>query len=986
MRSFGSLFLFFFFCTASLFGQKTNTLTGILLDKADNEPIIAASVELLTAKDSAFVAGDISDSRGSFSFKKPSQGRYVIKVTYLGYLTLKQSITIDGAGNSVNLGKIYMQTNDILLKEAVVEGKRPEVIVKNDTIEYDAASYKTSENAVVEDLLKKLPGVEVDKDGKITVNGKEIKKFMVDGKEFFSDDPQVASKNLPAAMVEKLQVVDQKSDMARMTGFDDGQEETIINITIRPGMKQGTMGNALAGGGSDLTADPDLRYQAAAFVNHMKDSDRYTLIIGSNNNNNMGAADLGANSFGNMRMRRGGGGGGGIATTDNFMFSLNKALSKTWTLNSDIRYTGSDRLSLSNVEEYTTLLGNQSQLDKTKTTTDYLSRSLAANFKLDWKPDKFNLLTFRPTVQYNMSRSDETEFAGRWNYATMDSIFKSDSKSDNHGQGFNFGGTLDYSHQFAKEGRVFSISAKTTYNTSNAYENAMTHIDKFVESPGLPNSLNQRNENDNRSGQYKATVSWVEPLGKNYFMQALYRISYYDTKSINSTYNLWNQLWGDDQDLMFSLAADSAYLVPNLSRSTERNVLEQRAGLSLKSVHAKYNYTVGLNLDPSRSTNITYQPSESQVQLLSFLYDKRLPNVMGDLPVDTVKQDVVNVSPVVNFVYNFGTRTNLRVDYEGETNQPSATQLRDYTDMSRPTNWMKGNPNLKPGYSNSLRVRYSKYVQDTQLMYNLGLNANWMLNDITSVTQMVDTVIRQTTYENVNGNWNAQLRGMFSMPLRNKRFTISSFAMTRYQNLNSYLLEDEQTLKNTMKNFSIRDNSSINYRSDLFDVGLNVSMNYSNVNYSVQPENNQRTLSWGIGGNTAWYLPHNLVLESDITWTKRSGFAGGFNLPETIWNFAATKQLFNKKIGTGSLKLQIFDLLQDRKNITSSATTNGYRTTEVNAISSYFMLSFIYKFTVFPKGSSATEEDMRSNNQWNRPDGRPGPPPSGPPPGGAPPM
>jgi hypothetical protein len=336
MKIFGNV-LIFLFCSFSVWGQKTITLTGTLLDKADQQTIVAANVELLSAKDSAFVAGIVSDHYGFFSIKKLTKGNYVLKISYLGYLTLTQPVTLSGEQTPVDLGKLYLQTDDILLQEAVIEGKRPDVVVKNDTIEYDAASYKTAENAVVEDLLKKLPGVEVDKDGKITVNGKEVKKFMVEGKEFFSDDPQIASKNLPANMVEKLQVVDRKSDMSRMTGFDDGEEETIINLTVRPGMKQGTMGNAGVGSGADLHLDNDWRYQAAAFINHMKNNDRYTFILGRNNNNNMGAGDLGANQFGGMRMRRGGGGGSGIAESTLFMINMNKELSPVLSLNGDIR-------------------------------------------------------------------------------------------------------------------------------------------------------------------------------------------------------------------------------------------------------------------------------------------------------------------------------------------------------------------------------------------------------------------------------------------------------------------------------------------------------------------------------------------------------------------------------------------------------------------------------------------------------------------------
>jgi hypothetical protein len=976
MKFVGNIFLFLL-CTFSVFGQENITLSGTIVDKADNEPIVAGSVELLNAKDSVFVAGAISSIEGAFSFKNLSAGRYIVRITYIGYNTFLQSLRLSSQKTSVDMGKLFLETNDILLQEAVIEGKKPEVIVKNDTIEYDAGSYKVSENAVVEDLLKKLPGVEVDKDGKITVNGKEIKKIMVDNKEFFSDDPQIASKNLPAEMVDKLQVVDRKSDMARMTGFDDGEEQTIINLTIRPGMKKGTMGNVLLGAGAD--ANDDLRYQGAAFLNHMKDNDRYTLIIGKNNNNNMGAADLGANQFGGMRMRRGG--SGGVTENTNFMLSINKELSPVASLNSDIRYNGANRFSENNVSQMTLSTG-QSQLDQTKTATDYFSDNLSANFTFEWKPDSMNTLIFRPNVRYNSSHSYETEESQRYNYNDMSPIFDSDSESKNQGEGISLGGSLDYAYKFHKPGRVFSINLQGSYSDSYSQENAFTRNIKYEES-SLKDKLDQRSENDDNTNNYRLTVSYVEPLGRNNFLQGVYRISYLDTKSINSTYDLWDDIMEYDPMLALSILADSvATLLPEQSRSTLRHSTEQRFGLNFKSVREKFNYTVGLNIDPTRSTNETYQPAEDKILILPYWHDKRLINNRGDVQLSSIPREVVNFSPVINFNYIFGQRTNLRIDYEGTTNQPSASQLRDFVDMSRPTDWNKGNPDLKPGYSNTLRARFSKYVSETQLTYNLNLNGNLSVNDITSVTLMQEGGIRLTTYENINGNWNTQLRGMFNMPLKNKKFTIGNFSTINYRNQNSYvanLTEDkiQDKIQNTMRNLTLMTNTNINYRSDLFDIGLNASINYNHITYNVQTENNQNTYNFGIGGYTTWYLPHNLVIDSDINWTARTGYTSGFNIPELIWNAAVTKQIFNKKIGTGSLKLQVFDILQNRNNITSSYTTNGFRTSEMNVIPRYFMCSFIYKFTLFPKSSSATEEDLRGGRRGGGPGGPGGGGPDG---------
>ena len=956
--------LIFLLCSLTVFGQKNITLSGTLLDKADNEPIIAASVELLNAKDSVFVAGAISGKDGSFSLKNLSKGDYVVRSTYLGYTALIKSVTLSDKQTAVNLDTLYLQSNDILLQEMVVEGKRPEIIVKNDTTEYDAQAFKVTEDAVVEDLLKKLPGVEVDKDGKVTVNGKEVKKFLVDGEEFFANDPQIAQKNLPAAMVDKLQVLDRRSERARMTGFDDGEEETVINLTVREGMKQGTMANALLGAGADLQNDRDLRYQGGAFVNSMKNNDNYTLILNANNNNNMGASDLGASQFGGMRMRRGG--GRGVNESANIMARMDKKFSETAKLNADVRYSNSDRFSNTDVTQ-TTLSKDLSQMDKTKTFNNYFSENMAANVSFEWKPDTMNTLVFRPNIQYNRSHSDELEYSTRFNYNNMDTIFDSNSTSYNKGQGVNFGGSLDYAHKFSKPGRVISLNLRGSYNDSYSQEKSDWVSSRFKEGVYQNDSiLNQRSENDNNTNSYHIATSYVEPIGRNNFLQASYSLSGNNTENLNSTYDML-EFTNYDYALAGTLLQDTAMLNSSQSRSTIRTSTQQRMGLSFKSIREKFNYTVGLNVDPSHSLNETYQPSEFGLQpiYLNYPYNyetNRLPNIKGDSLISSVKQDVVNFSPVVNFNYIFGQRTNLRVDYDGQTNQPSANQLRDYVDMSRPTNWTQGNPNLKPGYRNNLRASFQKYVAETQLMYNFRLEGAFSVNDITSVTSMREDGIRLTTYENINGNWNTNARGMFNMPLKNKKFTIGAGTSVSYRNSKSFV----NGLENTGKNLSTNGNMRLNYRSDFFDIGISGNGGYSDITYDVNTKNNQTTYNWGTRGDLTLYLPHNFTIESDVNWSDRRGYAKEYNISQTMWNAAATKQLFNKKQGVGSLKLQIYDILRSQSDISAGVTDNGFRSTRSNIIPSFFMCSFIYKFNAFGGRGASRGEGRGEGGRMDR--------------------
>ncbi|MDR1719395.1 MAG: outer membrane beta-barrel protein [Dysgonamonadaceae bacterium] len=950
MRNIISLSIFLILSTGICFSQNY-TIKGVLTDKTTKEPIEAATINLLNVKDSTFVAGGFSDLKGAFTLKTEKKGDFLVNVVYVGYKTVYRKVSL-ASQTTVDLKTIELEEDAILLKEAVVEGKRAEIKVRNDTIEYDAASYKTEENAVIEDLLKKLPGVEVDKDGKISVNGKEIKKFLVEGKEFFSDDPTIASKNLPAQMVDKLQVMDRRSDFAQLTGFDDGEEESVINITVRPGMKQGTIGNAAAGMGKDIVMDNDLRYIAGGMVNYMKDDNRYTLMVNTNNTNNMGAADMGEMRFGGMRGMRGM--TGGIVESKNIMADINKAFSDKLSLNGNVSINGNNRNATTDVES-ATFSENISQSDKSNTQNQNVSDNFNLNFRLDWKPDSSNTFIFRPNISYNSSRNDQEQLFSRFNLNTSDTLFDGHSQSHYEGKGHQFGGSLEFSHKFNKPGRVFSTQIRSTYN--NNYSQGRSEWEQKMYESGVyyKDSLrNQRSENDNSSTDLRVMLSFVEPIGRNNFIQLAYNLNYSKSEGINSTYNV------DD-------ALNSATLYGNQSRSTERNSNTNRFSLNFKAMRERYNYTVGLNLDPSYSLNKTFQPfSDDQTSLALANYPNRLPNIKGDSAISSIDQKVLNLSPALNFNYLFDERSNLRIDYEGTTNQPSAAQLRDFSDESDPMNITKGNPDLKPGYTNELRARFNKSIPETQLFYNFNLQGRLSFNDITSVTALSENGRRETTYKNINGNWNVALMGGFNTPLKNQKFSVGNFMRTSLENRKSY----SNDLENTQKTLQVMDNLRLNFRTELCDIAANVSLNYRKVSNLIQPQNNLETYDWGVGGNTTWYLPYNFTFASDITWTTRSGYAEEFNIKELMWNASLSKRLFNKRFGEGTLKVTFYDILQDRSSVSGGSTTNGYNYTRSTVIPSYFICSLVYKFSIFPKGSSTNEQEMRdSQRPWGG-DGR----------------
>ncbi len=383
------------------YAQKGVDITGTVIEEGTNEPIEQATVRLLSVKDSSMIGGVATTRDGSFVIKNIKNGSYLLHVSFVGFDPLYQPLRVTGKANPVKLGKLALADGAILLGEAVVIGKAPEVTVRNDTMEYNADSYKTTEGSMLEDLLKKMPGVEVSSEGKITVNGKEIKKVLIDGKEFFSDDPKVASKNLPSKMIDKVQVLDKLSDMAKMTGFDDGEEETVINLTVKPGMKQGWFGNAFAGYGSED------RYEGNFMVNRFINNDQLTLMGGINNTNNMGFSDLASSMFSGMGGRRGGGAGNGITTSGNIGLNFSKEFNPKLTVGGNLRYSHSDNEAISKSNRQNILPGDSTSFYNENNSSNTRSDNVAADLRMEWKPDSLTQIIFRPSFSYSDSHSRE---------------------------------------------------------------------------------------------------------------------------------------------------------------------------------------------------------------------------------------------------------------------------------------------------------------------------------------------------------------------------------------------------------------------------------------------------------------------------------------------------------------------------------------------------------------------------------------------------
>jgi hypothetical protein len=886
---------------------------GTIVEKGSREPVELATIRLLNGKDSAFVGGVISGQAGAFSIKNVKNGNYLLHITFVGYDPLYQPVQVAGK-SPVNVGTLELGTDGVLLGEAVVTAKAVEVTVRNDTVEYNADSYKVTEGSMLEDLLKKMPGVEVDTEGKVTVNGKEIKKIMVEGKEFFSDDPKVASKNLPAKMVEKVQVLDKKSDMAMMTGFDDGEEEAVINLTVKPGMKQGWFGNAFAGYGSRE------RYEGNFMVNRFINNDQFSLIGGLNNTNNMGFSDLASTMFSGMGGgRRGFGGfgpGNGITSSGNIGTNFSKEFDPRFVVGGNVRYSHSDNLAKGTNSTENILPGDSSSYDFSESERNTVSDNLGVNLRMEWKPDTLTQIIFQPDLSYSRTHSEEYEDSRSLN-GRLDTVNTARSHSLSDGEGFTASGRLDFSRKLNSRGRVLSgsLSGEINDSYSNGINASTTNYFLFADSANI---IDQKVRYDNSGHNYRIYLSWVEPLGHSNFLQATYRMRRSERESLKNSYN-------NDGNGIYSIL-DTTY-----SKSTRNSSVEQRASIAFKAVRAKYNYTVGFNVDPSYSKTETF---------------------VGEDILYSMSRHVTNFSPAAQLNYLFDKRTNLRIDYDGRTSQPTMQQLQPVADVADPLNTTIGNPDLKPVYTNNMRIRYQQFIPENQTAFMIFADGNYVVNDIVSKsTYDASTGKRVSSYENVNGNYNANARIIFNTPLKNKKFTVNSMTWVMFSNSNGFINDS----RNTNRALTLSERAGINYRSDLFDFGLNGNIRYNRTENSLQGQNNLNTCNYGGGASTTVYLPLQFRLESDITYSTNSGYTDGYEQNELLWNASASKSFLKNNAGT--LRFKIYDILQQRSNISYAVNASTTRYSEYNTLNSYFMLHFIYRFSIFSGGGS--ESDMR---------------------------
>ena len=920
----------------SLFGYN---ITGSLTD-ISGEPLIGGSVRLLTPKDSTLVRAAVVDNNGRFVLRDVPKGSYIAEMSYVGSKTAYRKVTMND--KDVSMKPVQLSEDAIVLDAAVVTGIRTPVKVMQDTIEYSAESYKVQPNAVVEDLLKRLPGVEVGSDGSITSNGKTVSKILIDGKEFFSDDPKVASKNLPVDMVEKVQVVDRKSDLARLTGVDDGEEETVINLTVKKGMKNGWFGNAEAGYGTDE------RYKGSFVVNRFWNENQFTLLGGINNINEPGFNDGASGRFRRF------GGDNGLTRSQALGLNFNVGKEEIFRVGGNIMYSHTDRRTTTRQERQYLFTDSTSYVSSNRYAKDK-GHNFRADFRLQWKPDSLNTFEFRPNMSFNSndSYSNDSSLTRSGNLAD---VTKSRNIGNSHGTSWEFGAQLIYNHRFkSRPGRALSLFAQL--RTSNVREKGDSYSwNRFYLLNDSIDLYDQFSDNHTWSNNVSARVTWTEPLGdpkKGHFLTLAYRFQYRWNNADKLTYDRpveWPYGWEGEP-----IIGDSLIYNPELSNQFRNNYMNQDIRAGYKFINSKTNLEVGVSVVPQMSKSIDLINSERNIE----------------------PRNTWNVAPFMRYRYKITKSRSLNIDYRGQSSQPSISQLQPVADKSDPLRVIIGNPELDPSFTHNLRFRFQDFNQDAQRSVMAMLNASVVQNSIVSSTVYnPETGGQETTYRNVNGAWNASGGVMFSMPFRNRTWTTSLFSMLNYNHSVGF----NNGNRNISSSFNINLAPGIAWRPDHLQLELRPNYGLQTVANSLTQTNNRTVHSYGGRFDGTFYTDFGLTISTDLSYTATSGYSSGYDTRAWMWNAEISYSFLRSKNATVSVRA--YDILNQKSNIRRNITANYIDDTEYNSLTRYVMVSFSYRFNTFGKGN-----EPQSRNQRLRGPG--GPPPGGgrpgtPPPGGRP--
>jgi len=930
-------------------GMSQGSLTGQLSDAGDKSPLIGASVILLNP-DSSLYKGTAADLDGKFLIDNINRGKYILKITFIGYAD--ELRTLEMADAPVELGNISLKPSSKTLKDVVITEKALTAVQKGDTTQYNASSYKTNPDANAEDLITKMSGV-TTQDGKVQAHGEEVKRVLVDGKPFFGDDPNAVLKNLPADVIDKIQVFDQQSDQSKFTGVSDGNTTKTINIITKPGMKNGTFGRVYAGYGYEDV------YKAGFNINFFKGDRRISIVSQSNNINeqNFSSDDLagvmsssGGGGGGGMRGRGGMGGGnpgggnwGGGGSGSNFLVNAKNGISTTHAigLNYSDKWNKKTEVSASYFLNYADNTAeqfiNRQYLPVSDSGLVYKENSInnsvninhRFNMKLEWKKDTNNSITYTPkfTLQQNTGKSN---LYGQ-NTSGYDTLNRTTNFYNSEVMAYNFSNELLLQHKFKKQGRTISLNLNGTYSENTAQSDLHSINSYYNDTSFFSSVLDQQATLTKPGSSYGSNLTYTEPLGIKSIVQISYSNSFNFTQNTKKTYN-----YSSSDDSYNSLDT----LLSNVFNS---EYVTHKAGLGYRYNNAKLQFMAGANY---QYATLTADQSFPYTYSLVRNYQNILPNAM--------------------LRYNFSPKKSLRIMYRTQTTQPAIDQLQNVLNNTNPTQLSIGNPALQQNYDNTVFLRYSASNTEKATSFFAMVAGTYTNNYIanSTFTATKDTVrngiaLRRGTQitqpVNVNGYMNLRSFITYGIPFSIIKCNLNFNANAAYVKTPGIV--------NDVMNYS---------NAQTFGGGLTLSSNISKqVDFTLSTNLTYNTVANTINKqlNTQYYNQNsklkmnviflkNVVFSTDLTHQYYQGLSQGYNQNYLLWNAGVGYKFLKDQ--KAEIRLSVNDILEQNTSITRNTTETYIEDVQTNLLQRYFMLTFTYNIKVFKK---AAEDKSKAGHE-----------------------
>ena len=969
-------------CPMESWAQKI-TVTGKVTEKSTGDALPGATAILLSPKDSSQVTGAATNNSGNFTFSTKRAGKYILRISYMGFKAQTKDITLQRGKESVNLGTFAMEEDAKLMKEANVVARLAQVEMKADTFVYNADAYRMPEGSVLEELVKKLPGAEVDEDGKITINGKEVKKIMVDGKEFFANDTKMSMKNIPTKMVKNIKAYERQSDYIRVTGIDDGEEETVLDLTVKKGMKQGWLVDIEGGYGTKG------RYTGR--VNAMRILDNMQFAVFGNFDNSSNWGGIVSNQS-----------GGANLAWENGKRDYEAGLLKVGgSLRANRRFR--ENTSRSNSETF--LQGGSSTWSNSFSRSENLDWGLNADMRLEWMPDSMTNLILRPSYSHSESRSEsysasvtfdedpyeagmehpleEFDSVDAENHRIYEEILVNSNVNESMSRNVNNNASASFqiNRRLGKPGRNITLNASGNYSHS---ENQSWNISDIHYYKTRSNTYTNR-YNDNPSTNYNINtrLSYTEPLNQYMNLQGSYQFQYRFSDSDRSMYDLHSLLEEHAELNGFTpLSKEDLYMgyIPGVDTL---NWLLNREN-SQYATYNEYNHDAQLLLRFTRkfendqelrfNFGASFQPQTTHMD-----YKKNYLDT-------TVVRNVFNWAPRIHARWKINQGSQLRFRYNGRMSQPSMTNLLEVMDNSNPQYVSMGNSGLESSWTDRINLDYNAYLQERQMGW--AVNGSYSTTDRSVSTATIydaETGNRYTRPMNIDGNWNTSAFLMFNTALDTaKHFSIHLTTNINYSNNVGYIsspmsdlqtpetVEDMQALfkyaydngllaKSTTKDFRVGENLRLNYRTEWGETGsvelaLRGGFNYQHARNDNNTRANLDTWNFNYGGNFTITAPWGTTLSSDIGPHYRRGYTDeSMNTTELIWN-ARLQHAFLKNRSL-IVSAHWYDILGERSNVSRSISATMRSDTETNAIYSYVMFKVAYKLNLL--GGKSAHGDRR---------------------------